>query len=392
MNLNEYSKVVDTYDNVDFLDGAVGSSKPSQDSINPNLLKDIDAAAKKAGVKVSVTTAISGHVSLPSRHPSGNAVDIAIINGKAVRKSNREDADKFVDALVSMGYTKNKEVGSKKAVLTFGFPKHDDHVHVSNTTDSPTEDIDFKIGEKGNFSDFLKLGLDKILSLFMGNKSTNGDNVLSKIFGIKEGDYDRYNTSIKSSGNDFIIPKSRNPKIKSPISGVIDYGISSYRNTFTIRHEQDGEIRFLEFKNISNSRFSIGDKVRSGDEIGEAIDDVKVSLYSKRKNKLDINNPPKSTKDKESDKSDEKDDSGLSPYAMKTKFEKPGLSQYAMKTSFEKPSLSQYAMKTSFDKPELSQYAMSTEFKKPGLSRYAMKENKDKKINENIEKIKRLLK
>ncbi len=390
MNLNEYSKVVDTYDNVDFPDGAVRGSSPSQDAINPTLLKDIDTAAKKAGVKVSVTTAISGHVSLPSRHPSGNAVDIALINGKPVRRSNREDADKFVDALVSMGYTKNKEIGSPKAVLTFGFPKHDDHVHVSNTTNSPTEDIDIKIGEKGNLSDFLKLGLDKILSLFMGSNYKDSDNILSKIFGLKESDYERFSKSIEEKGNDFIIPKSKNPKIKTPISGVVDYGISSYRNTITIKHQEDGEIRFLEFSNIGNPKVSVGDKVRSGDEIGEALDDVRVSLYSKRKNKLDINNPPKATKDKESDKSSEEDKTGLSQYAMKTTFDKPELSQYAMKTTFDKPKLSKYALKTTFDEPKLSQYAMSTDITKPSLSRYAMKENK--KITEDIEKIKRLLK
>jgi hypothetical protein len=377
MNINEYSKVSDSYDNVDFLDGAVGSSKPSQDRINPALLKDIDTAAKNAGVKVSVTTAVSGHVSLPSRHPSGNAVDIAIINGKAVRKSNREDADKFVDALVSMGYTKNKEVGSKKAVLTFGFPKHDDHVHVSNTSDSPTEDVDLKIGEKGSFSDFLKLGLDKILSLFMGNKSTDSDNLLSKVLGLKEGYYDRYYKSTTSTGDDFIIPKSKNPRIKSPVSGVIDYGISSYRNTFTIRHEQDGEVMYLEFKNITNSRFSVGDKVKSGDDIGEAADDVRVSLYSQRKSQINVNNPPKS-KSGETEKDTEDTEPGLSRYAMKTKFKKPELSKYAMKTEFEKPGLSQYAMKTKFEKP--------------GLSQYAVQEGNNKKINEDIEKIKRLLK
>jgi hypothetical protein len=39
-----------------------------------------------------------------------------------------------------MGYTKNAEGSSNpKSVLTFGFPNHDDHVHVSNMTKSTSQ-------------------------------------------------------------------------------------------------------------------------------------------------------------------------------------------------------------------------------------------------------------
>ena len=139
----------DVYDNVDFKDNVVGNSTPSKDTINLALLQDVQTAAKNAGLKVDITTAVSGH--RPSqRHDSGNAVDIARINGKAVSRSNRADADKLVDALVSMGYTKNVESGNDKAVLTFGFEGHDDHVHVSNkgtssSSDKPKDDTSTKI-------------------------------------------------------------------------------------------------------------------------------------------------------------------------------------------------------------------------------------------------------
>jgi hypothetical protein len=139
----------DVYDNVDFKDNVVGDSTPSKDTINLALLKDVQTAAKNAGLKVDITTAVSGH--RPSqRHDSGNAVDIARINGKAVSRSNRADADKLVDALVSMGYTKNVESGNDKAVLTFGFEGHDNHVHVSNkgtssSSDNPKDDTSTKI-------------------------------------------------------------------------------------------------------------------------------------------------------------------------------------------------------------------------------------------------------
>lgn len=135
-------EAADVYDNLDFEN--IGHGNPASDNINTTLLQDVQTAAKSAGLKVDITTAISGHDTETksgnkSRHPSGNAVDIAKINDRAVSLSNRTDADKLVAALVSMGYTKNAEGPSNpKSVLTFGFEGHDNHVHVSNTTSTPS--------------------------------------------------------------------------------------------------------------------------------------------------------------------------------------------------------------------------------------------------------------
>ncbi len=137
-------EAADVYDNVDFEN--IGHGNPASDNINTALLQDVQAAAKSVGLKVDITTAVSGHGTKTksgntSRHPSGNAVDIAKINDKSVSLSNRADADKLVAALVSMGYTKNAEGPSNpKSVLTFGFPNHDNHVHVSNTTSSTSQE------------------------------------------------------------------------------------------------------------------------------------------------------------------------------------------------------------------------------------------------------------
>ena len=118
------------YQNVKFSNINIGN--PAADKINPKLLEDISKAAVIAKVTVEVTTAITGHTSTPSRHPSGNAVDIAIIDGKPVSLQNRDAADKFVKELEKLTYVKNSEIGNNKAVLTFGFKNHDNHVHVSN--------------------------------------------------------------------------------------------------------------------------------------------------------------------------------------------------------------------------------------------------------------------
>jgi hypothetical protein len=119
----------------------IGLGTPSKDKINPSLLADIDKAAKSANVKVSITTAVSGHDS-GTRHEVGNAVDIAKINGVGIlsldnaKKLGIYDAiNLFVNELVKLGYIKNSESGNDKAVLTFGFKGHDNHVHVSRNSD-----------------------------------------------------------------------------------------------------------------------------------------------------------------------------------------------------------------------------------------------------------------
>jgi hypothetical protein len=163
MKKNKVTEATDVYSNVNFKDGVVGNSKPSKDNINLSLLQDIQTAAKNANLNVDITTAVSGH-DTGTRHESGNAVDIAMINGKAVSLANRADADKLVNELIRLGYTKNVESGNDKAVLTFGFKGHDNHVHVSkksgassssNTgtgTETPSEEGSYLSSIAGNMA------------------------------------------------------------------------------------------------------------------------------------------------------------------------------------------------------------------------------------------------
>jgi hypothetical protein len=119
-----------------------------KDKVNRNLLKDINTAAIRAGVVVEIGYITSEHGSQtsnePSRHPAGVAVDVNIIDGQAVSPKIREKVESFTKQLESLGYKKNVEEGNEKAFLTFGFPDHDNHVHVSNKSDLPSEE-----GEEG---------------------------------------------------------------------------------------------------------------------------------------------------------------------------------------------------------------------------------------------------
>jgi hypothetical protein len=133
------NEVVDTYSNVEFRDRVVGNSTPSKDNVNISLLSDIQTAAKKANVQVSVTTAVTGHRK-GTRHQTGNAVDIAMINGKgwsdessAKSKGIYNSIKRFVDELKNLGYVVNvKESGNPKVVFWFGYKNHNNHVHISN--------------------------------------------------------------------------------------------------------------------------------------------------------------------------------------------------------------------------------------------------------------------
>ena len=135
------------YPNIIFADRVVGPSTPSTDNVYKPLLQDVQAAAAAANVIVSITTAVSGHnattnTGTPSRHVSGNAVDIAQINGvgsggafsgTSGNATFRELGNKFKNELVSLGYSWNVEDGQPKAVLwqTSAGGNHFNHVHVS---------------------------------------------------------------------------------------------------------------------------------------------------------------------------------------------------------------------------------------------------------------------
>lgn len=335
MNLTEYSTVSDVYDNVDFKDGAVGNSKPSRDGINPVLLQDVQTAAKNAGIKVDITTAVSGHRP-GSRHEHGNAVDIAIINGKAVRTSNRADADKLVGELIKMGYVKNREVGNPKAVLTFGFPKHDDHVHISNTSNSPTKSSDTNVGQDVSVEKSDSGGEEKVDNSTTKSsdkkgtvkKTPDGKGYFDSFIGtmiksalpyLGEGKiYDDFGRNTKISYNEILIPKKNNKKIESPISGKIENYTYNSRcaNQLCVKHKIDGETYYLEYCGIDNPDVSSGYGVNVGTILGTTESDVTVTLYNKNGRKQSI-------EEFINKKSSSDDDSKIMPVVVPSKGNKP---------------------------------------------------------------------
>lgn len=277
----------DVYDNVDFKDGVVKGSYPSRDTINVALLQDIEKAAKMAGVQVDITTAISGHESLPSRHPSGNAVDISMINGKAVSPSNSADANKLVQALVSMGYTKNQEGSANpKAVLTFGVKGHDNHVHVSNTTSSTSQSPKNTDTSKTSSSSLDTTSGEETTTTDTGGSKSGefarqiGKSLLNAI-GINESKfYSSFGKNHSLRGGEIILPKESNSTVKSPVDGVIAH--TSHRSNcddpLTIKIKLDDETLLLSYCGLESAGFRTGDKVNKGDVLGKSDTDVRVTL------------------------------------------------------------------------------------------------------------------
>ncbi len=119
--------------------------RTKKDRLPEALLSDLQKAAEANNFKITIDWAKTGHKRLSksgnvSRHWRELAVDIDFIilpNGEkiVVSPKNKEIVEKFTNTLKNMGYTKNSEGKTNpKAYLTFGFPDHDDHVHVSNTS------------------------------------------------------------------------------------------------------------------------------------------------------------------------------------------------------------------------------------------------------------------
>ena len=164
-----------SYSNITFTD------KAKTDKVNRALLDDVNLAAKRAGLGIRIGTITTGHPSMTSgkssRHPDGIAVDVDMIDGEAVSKKIKDTVEKFNYELEKLGYKRNVERGTNKAFLTFGFKNHDNHVHVSNTTDVAVEDgkestTTTKSTETDN--DTPRFNLEKIVQTVKDFKSSIG--------------------------------------------------------------------------------------------------------------------------------------------------------------------------------------------------------------------------
>jgi murein DD-endopeptidase MepM/ murein hydrolase activator NlpD len=397
------------------------------DSVNKPLLDDLDAASKAAGITTTITTASTGHsiktkTGNTSRHGQQTAVDIAILNGVgaggATNASNgnaefRSLGTKLANALVSMGYTLNTESGNSKAVLwqTNTGGNHFNHLHVSNnsgesgtapTVDSNSSETAYNAAtgvqsaKSGSVFDAPNVAKDDYLVQM-------GKSIASKFLKTENtqlGEQKSFGRDVSNRYGRIIIPKDTNPKIKSPISGVVfnkRYS-SSCTNQITIKNE-DNKKFYLQFCGISSPMVRDGQSISIGDVIGKTDSDVEVTMLDGSWNTVPIGSGGIKTdspkKDSSSGKNNKKNQSGRSSVFDSDRTPIDNITSMVSSLpakAIDKVFGNKYDEKTGemtqkrwggvADEREVDPWILN--FIKDPLGR--------KKVTENVEKIKRLLK
>jgi len=172
------------------------------DQVNQGLLDDIQKAADAAGIVATITTAKTGHnerttTGNVSRHMNGTGVDIAILDGEGSNGASngsdgndrfREMGNKLKDALVSLGYVWNTEVGNPKAVLwqTNTGGNHFNHLHVSNKEGASELDASVSGGSSMTMSKATPEMLNKLLES-LKQKGVTSEDLKKYIDAVKTG-------------------------------------------------------------------------------------------------------------------------------------------------------------------------------------------------------------
>jgi len=259
------------------------------DKINRALLNDINKAAKKTGIEVTITTASSGHKTQKSRHGTGDAVDIALINGKGSGGATssttgdsefRKLGDKIVAKLESMGYKRNTEVGNKKAVLwqTNLGGNHFNHIHVSNKGVAPQKDetqptntnnkkpstlVPSEPEKVSDFEQMMKFVGQSVDPLIKAYKTTKSQLKAESIQEqeIKSGKFRAANPSQE------LIWGYENGKVVDQISDCEDALTVLFTHT-------DEQKYYIEYCGVERARKRIADIVNKGDKLGVSPDKI----------------------------------------------------------------------------------------------------------------------
>jgi hypothetical protein len=303
-----YSHVKYDYDNT------------KNDSVNKPLLDDMQAAGQSVGVVLTITTAKSGHGAKTksgnlSRHTKQTAVDISKLNGvgsnRASNSTNgnsefRALGNKVKNALVSMGYRWNSERGNDKAVLwqTDMGGNHFNHLHISNQSESgsgapiastdiekPTSTGDTASSTETNTTASTKVPNSGGAETFAKNI---GGKILKSIMGITESfNLSSFGNNSKSLDGKIFIPKNDNVRIKSPISGTVVDIISnrSCVNQIVIEFNHENRPHYLEYCGIKRPSVQVGEKIFIDKVLGHTDSNVTVKLYSEEKKvkNIDVN-------------------------------------------------------------------------------------------------------
>jgi hypothetical protein len=179
-----------------------------------------------------------------------------------------------------------------------------------------------------------------------------------------------------------ILPKDDNPKIKAPISGKINNSkfFAGCINQLTIENNDNGTI-YLQYCGISNPSLSNGDRVSSGDLLGKTDTDVEINMFDHTWSKIPITDESLKTGKEEVDTEKKKasPDSGYWDPFMAAII---GAPLKIFQDKFDKQgNRTEKRYGGVADKKQVDPFVLN--FLKDPLNR--------KKVNENIERIKKML-
>ena len=405
-----YSHVKYDYDNT------------KNDSVNKPLLDDMQAAGQSVGVVLTITTAKSGHGAKTksgnlSRHTKQTAVDISRLNGIGSNGASngtngnsefRALGNKVKNALVSMGYRWNSERGNDKAVLwqTDMGGNHFNHLHISNQSESgsgapiastdiekPTSTGDTASSTETNTTASTKVPNSGGAETFAKNI---GGKILKSIMGITESfNLSSFGNNSKSLGGKIFIPKNDNVKIKSPVSGTaVDIiSNSSCVNQIVIEFNHEGQPHYLEYCGIKRPSVQVGEKIFIDKVLGHTDSNVTVKLYSEEKKVKNIDVNPSDNIAPVGNIFRKKDDEDNKVNRDGKNDEDNKVNRYKIKNDYDDKKND-----SDYDKNNDNDYDLNNknEYSKLFLKGYRnLKKSfypKQKKVDEQIERIKSLLK
>lgn len=414
-----YSHVKYDYDNT------------KNDSVNKPLLDDMQAAGQSVGVVLTITTAKSGHGAKTksgnlSRHMKQTAVDVSKLNGVGSNGASngtngnpefRTLGTKVKNALVSMGYRWNSESGNDKSVLwqTDMGGNHFNHLHISNQSESgsgapvASTDVEGSTSTENTTSTSTEINTPASTETIttasaeepdLGGAETFAKNIggkiLKSIMGITESfNLSSFGNNSKSLGGKIFIPKNDNVKIKSPVSGTaVDIiSNSSCVNQIVIEFNHQGQPHYLEYCGIKRPSVQVGEKIFIDKVLGHTDSNVTVKLYSEEKKVKNIDVNPSDNIAPVGNIFRKKDDDNKKNNRDDKNDKDNKINRYKIKNDYDDKNND-----NDYDKNNDNDYDLNNknEYSKLFLKGYRnLKKSfypKQKKVDEEIERIKSLLK
>ena len=278
-----------------------------------------------------------------------------------------------------------------------------------SSSSSDTQDTQDTSSEDTKPDDIIYKMAKKLGDMFLGSK----ENDKAKNESLQIEEQRNFGNDVQNRYGRLIIPGDKNSKIKSPISGVVDNSrySSSCNNQIIIRAEHIENL-YLQFCGISKPLVNNGMEVSEGQVIGTTESDVEVSLYDSSWNAIPIRDDFGTRKPRQREKDEQKPKQNYKErHKGKHKEKHPGSDKDRQKNKGEEryddaavaliASLPSMAFDTVFgnryDKKtgELKQKRWGGVADKRPVDPWvidAIKKPFTKKVNEDIEKIKRLLK